>query len=204
MSESKRAYCPHCTYPLNACVCHALSPMTSITEVIVMQHPSEVNHAKNTVKLLTLALPQTQVFVGEKTEDFAELISYLASQSKPIYLVYPCETSQSAKQANILPDCIIILLDGTWRKAYKLLQSNPWLHNFPALHLDAKNLSNYRIRKAKRADSLSTLEACAYLLQELDHPLDISPIFAAFDAMVQYKLNSMPDNVRARYNKDGT
>jgi DTW domain-containing protein YfiP len=47
-----------------------------------MQHPSEVGHAKNSVRLLKLVLPQTQIYVGETGEDFIELQHYLATQTK--------------------------------------------------------------------------------------------------------------------------
>ncbi|UJF22429.1 tRNA-uridine aminocarboxypropyltransferase [Shewanella sp. OMA3-2] len=195
----KRAYCAVCDYPLIACVCHAISPLQVRTNVIVMQHPSEVNHAKNTVRLMRLVIPNMRVFVGETTEDFIELQAYLAQATKPIYVVYPSDNSQTVMQAKAASDAIIILLDGTWRKAYKILQSNPWLLGYPALHLDVVYASNYIIRKAKRPDSLSTLEATALLLSSLDDALDTTPLFAAFDAMVQHRLSAMPINIKARY-----
>ncbi|MCL1066182.1 DTW domain-containing protein [Shewanella olleyana] len=176
--------------------------MSIKTEVIVLQHPSEVEHAKNTVKLLCLTLPATQVVVGETADDFAELQTYLQQSSKPVYLVYPNETSQSAADSGAVEDCIILLIDGTWRKAFKMLQLNPWLMALPALHIEFEGGSQYRIRKAKRSDSLSTLEATAYMLQAISPTLDIAPMFAAFDAMVQHKLDAMPAAVRARYEQE--
>lgn len=164
-----------------------------------MQHPSEVNHAKNTVRLMRLVMPQLQVFVGETAEDFADLQAYLAQANKPIYLVYPSDTSQTVAQAKAPVDAIIILLDGTWRKVYRLLQSNPWLAKYPALHLEVNHESQYIIRKAKRSDSLSTLEATALVLTALDSRVDTTPLFAAFEAMVQHRLQAMPIEVKARY-----
>ncbi|WP_153916484.1 tRNA-uridine aminocarboxypropyltransferase [Shewanella sp. TC10] len=197
-----RTYCPQCAYPQSACICSSVTTMNVKTEVIVLQHPSEVEHAKNTVKLLCLTLPATKVMVGETADDFADLQTYLQQSSKPIYLVYPNETSQSAADSGAPEECIILLIDGTWRKAFKMLQLNPWLLELPALHIEFEGVSQYRIRKAKRSDSLSTLEATAYMLQAISPTLDIAPMFAAFDAMVQHKLDAMPAAVRARYEQE--
>ncbi|WP_220753332.1 MULTISPECIES: tRNA-uridine aminocarboxypropyltransferase [Shewanella] len=194
-----RVICDDCGYPKTTCICDSVSPMSIKTGVIVLQHPSEVEHAKNTVKLLCLTLPATKVVVGETADDFAELQVYLQQAGKPVYLVYPSETSQSAADSEASEECIILLIDGTWRKAFKMLQLNPWLLELPALHIEFEGVSQYRIRKAKRSDSLSTLEATAYMLQAISPSLDIAPMFAPFDAMVQHKLDAMPAAVRARY-----
>lgn len=167
-----------------------------------MQHPSEVGHAKNTVRLLKLVMPQMKIYVGEAATDFIELQHYLAAQTKPIYVVYPNEHSQTVAEAGASEAAIIILVDGTWRKAYRMLQLNPWLLNYPSLHLECEDESQYVIRKAKRSDSLSTLEAAAYTLVALNPAADIAPIFAVFNAMVQHKLTAMPVLVRERYNGD--
>jgi DTW domain-containing protein YfiP len=97
------------------------------------------------------------------------------------------------------PKLNIILLDGTWRKAYKILQLNPWLLDLPSLHLSFEGKSQYTIRKSSRPDSLSTLEAAAYSLQALEPELDITPILKVFNAMVQQRLDAMPKAVRQRY-----
>jgi DTW domain-containing protein YfiP len=222
-----RAYCELCHYPQSACVCASVQPMSCQTQVIVMQHPSEVGHSKNTVHLLSLVLPAMRRYVGESAADFEELRQKLHLQ--PCYLVYPSDQSQSADQisialANTNNDSVtceftkenpasgaaptarqtqasvsIILLDGTWRKAYRMLQLNPWLRALPSLHLNFDGQSQYKIRKSSRTDSLSTLEAAAYTIQALEPNLDIEPILKLFDAMVQARLDAMPAKVRARY-----
>lgn len=173
-----------------------------VTEIVVLQHPSEVKHAKNSVRLLALALPQTRIVVGESSADFADLREYLATQTKPVYIVYPNEHSQTVAEAGASEAAIIVLIDGTWRKAYRMLQLNPWLTDYPSLHLECTDESQYIIRKAKRSDSLSTLEAAAHTLVALNPSVDVTPIFAVFNAMVQHKLTAMPAQVRARYNVD--
>ncbi len=203
-SAPMRAYCPICRYPQTACLCGSIRPISPKTRLIVLQHPSEVEHQKNSVRVLSLVIPNTEVFVGESTADFAALQQQLALSVRPIYLVYPCERSRSADSLSLensssAADCVLLLIDGTWRKAFKILQLNPWLHQYPALHLPEGYGSRYRIRKASRSDSLSTLEAAAYMLSALDADLDVQPLLAAFDAMVDMRIRAMPPEVRLRY-----
>ncbi|WP_077750879.1 tRNA-uridine aminocarboxypropyltransferase [Shewanella psychrophila] len=194
-----RPICPKCHYPLKACLCESIAPMHVSTELIVLQDPSEVGHAKNSVRLLSLVIPKTQVLVGEGADDFSNLRQYLDASTKPVYLVYPCDKSKSAEEERFDDEVILLLLDGTWKKAYKLLQLNPWLLQYPSLHLDLQSGSNYTIRKASRSDSLSTLEAAAMMLKAIEPELSVIPLTRALSAMVNQRLNSMPASVRKRY-----
>jgi DTW domain-containing protein YfiP len=173
--------------------------MTVSTELIVLQDPSEVGHAKNSVRLMALVIPETRVYVGESPDDFKSLRQYLDGCTKPIYLVYPSDNSSDVMQTQLENQVVLLFLDGTWRKAYKLLQLNPWLQDYPALHLDLESASNYKIRKASRADSLSTLEAAAMMLKSIEPELKVSPLTNALEAMVQQRIQSMPADVRKRY-----
>ncbi len=196
-----RPSCPNCHYPLKACLCESIEQIEVSTEIIILQDPSEVGHAKNSVRLLSLVIPQTQVVIGEGADDYAQLQNYLNACNKPVYLVYPSDESQNAAEESFDKGAVILLLDGTWRKAYKLLQLNPWLLQYPALHLDLESASNYTIRKASRSDSLSTLEAAAMMLKAIEPNVDVRPLTRALSAMVDQRLNSMPLDVRKRYKK---
>lgn len=194
-----RPKCLSCHYPQNACLCANIEPMQVKPKLIILQDPSEVGHAKNSVRLLELVIAETEIVVGETAEDFATLRQRLALSNKPVYLVYPSDHSVSANETQVEQDVTLLFLDGTWRKAYKLLQLNPWLLEYPALHLDLDNASNYTIRKASRSDSLSTLEAAAMMLKAIDSEQNIAPLTNALNAMVEQRLASMPPEVRARY-----
>lgn len=91
-----------------------------------------------------------------------------------------------------------MLLDGTWRKVYRMLCLNSWLLQLPRLSLQVENDSAYCIRKAKRSDSLSTLEAAASALQRLQPSL----VLQLLQALVDTRLARMPTNVRQRYQPD--
>ncbi|WP_228729921.1 tRNA-uridine aminocarboxypropyltransferase [Shewanella avicenniae] len=197
---SKRTYCHHCGYPQSACVCAAVKPIAVPQQLVVLQHPSEVSHTKNSVRLLQLAIPQTQVIVGETAADFAALRQQLLATQ--CALVYPPDDAQAevtVTQTFAQAIDTLLLLDGTWRKVHRMLCLNPWLLQLPRLSLSCDNGSQYRIRKAKRSDSLSTLEAAVFALQQLQPSLDILPCLALLDELVAQRLARMPAEVRKRY-----
>lgn len=194
-----RVICAQCHYPQSACVCSAIRHLEIESRLIVMQHPSEVGHAKNSVRLMQLVIPKLEVVVGEIADDFASLQQSIQAQTSQTYLLYPSDQSSSVNEAKPQRGSSFILLDGTWRKAFRMLQLNPWLMKLPALHLDLHHASNYRIRKSSRPDSLSTLEAAALTLGAAEPEADISALYQAFDAMIEQRLNSMPSHVRSRY-----
>ena len=206
---TKRAYCPQCQYPQSACLCAAVKPIYPQHRLLILQHPSEVTHTKNSVRLLKMAVPQTQIVVGETAADFAELRSQLQQEPQAL-LVYPADESSStttreSHSASVSEPLLdsqtktLILIDGTWRKAYRMLCLNPWLLDLPRLSLSVENASAYCIRKAKRSDSLSTLEAAALALKQLQPNLDITPVTDLLQALVDSRLARMPAAVRQRY-----
>ena len=89
----------------------------------------------------------------------------------------------------------MILLDGTWKKAFKMWQVSSNLHALNTVHLPKDLKGNYRIRKAPSENSLSTVEAGYHLLSLLERDGDFSPLLTAFDQMIQFQINQMPAGV---------
>jgi DTW domain-containing protein YfiP len=79
-----------------------------------------------------------------------------------------------------------VLLDATWRKSRKMLYLNPSLHRLPRLALRDLPPSAYRIRKAHAPDQLSSLEAAAHALSQLENrPEHYRALFDGFDGFVE-------------------
>jgi len=157
------------------------------SQLLVLQHPSEVEHAKNSVRLLQLAVPDTRVIVGETEADFAELRAELTTDSMPTFLLYPSDNSQ------------LLQADDSSEAVRLILLLNPWLQALPQRHLPLAAPTAYRIRKANRSDSLSTLEAAAAALSQLEPGLDVAPMYALLAELVEQRLRRMPAKVRERY-----
>ena len=161
-----RPLCHQCGFLQTQCVCQWVPRLTSSLRVLVLQHPKESTHAKNTVKLLALALPEIQLAVIETQ---AQLLLALADKPKSRWrLVFPTQTSVAieAVEGEERPDIDgIILIDATWRKALAMYLTYPVLGEYLALHFASPPKGNYYIRKSPSEHTLSTLEACAYSVE---------------------------------------
>jgi len=196
LGNAKRLVCPRCQRPQSACICQWVVPVVHTTEVLILQHPLEVDHAKNTARLLQLSLAHSQLVVGEAFD----AISLQAAMRAPKYtvLLYPRSTLSPSPvpDATRLQDTAnlrLVVLDGTWRKSRKMLHLSPLLQQLPRLSLDDVPASQYRIRKAHQPGQLSTLEAtCAALVQLEGEPERFQPLLDAFDGFVAQQLAFRP------------
>lgn len=170
-----RATCPRCERPLSTCLCATLPapPLAHRTELLILQHPAEAGHAKNTALLLTLGLQSARLLRGDVFD------SDLAVPGTA--LLYPGEGTAAAP-ADVKR---LVLLDGSWRQSRRLLAANPWLATLPRLSLPEQP-GRYAIRRAHRPGQLSTLEAGLHALAWLEGgPERFAPLWATFEAFVK-------------------
>lgn len=191
-----REHCLQCHYPVKTCVCYAVAATIHETKIIVLQHPDEVKNAKNTVRLAALSCNNIDIIVGESADDFESVRQ--STEHGHSALLFPAENSG---QYNLTADTTIrqlIIIDGTWRKAKKIYQLNPWLHRLPHFAFDDQYLNQYRIRSTNVEHSLSSLEAIAYGLESIEgtSPNNLLKLLNAFT--VEFTKN-MPANVQQRY-----
>lgn len=195
-SAGKRLVCAACQRPQRACICRWVTPVAHATEVLILQHPLEVGHAKNSAGLLHLSLARSQVVIGETFD--ATTLQAALREPKYTVLLYPRSllSPSPAPDATRLQDTAnlrLVVLDGTWRKSRKMLHRSPLLQQLPRLSLDDAPASSYWIRKAHRPGQLSTLEAtCAALAQLEGGPERIQPLLDAFDGFVAQQLAFRP------------
>jgi len=156
--------------------------------VLVLQHPQEQRHAKNSVALLRLSLAHCEVVVGERLAPEA-LQALLHRPGRETRLLYPDVPAAPAPPSLPTMSGIplrLVVLDATWRKSLRMLLEHPDLAALPRLTLDAPAQTRYRtIRAARRADQVSTLEATVQALAMLEGPaFDAAPLLDAFGSFV--------------------
>ncbi|KAM4092461.1 hypothetical protein ACB094_06G040900 [Castanea mollissima] len=81
----------------------------------------------------------------------------------------------------------LIVLDGTWAKANRMYNENPWLKLLPHLKLDLNKLSLYsEVRSQPKAGCLSTIESIVYALKAIgDNPEGLDDLLDVFESMVE-------------------
>ena len=186
-----RAYCCACQLPQVACLCAYVQPQACPLPVIIIQHPLEAKHAKSTVPLLRLSLPDIQLVIAEQLPSPAALVQ------GNWWLLYPDAHALDVDSLNKLPREArsakhqiggLIVLDGTWRKTRLLLHLNPWLKTLPTLSFSQAPASGYAIRKGPGGQALSTLESLAHVLTRLHPEFNARPLYRLLAARVaQFK-----------------
>ena len=178
-----RTLCKQCHRPEKACICAFVVNIDNEIQVVVLQHPTEEKQSKGTVSLLKQSLSNCDVHVGELFESNETLQTLFKHYGDKIALLYPSEqalkidflssdenesTMLSKTSDDINVECIIIL-DGTWKKAYRMFMLNSCLHQMKHLVLPEGIASLYDIRKTKKENALSSLEACCHALARLEN-----------------------------------
>lgn len=194
----KRARCPTCLRAQSACICRWITHVAPRAALLVLQHPLEVANAKNSARLLHLSVAGSRLAVGEAF-DRAELDALLHADGRVPVLLYPDTPGDPSLPAPPPFEALeaqqlrLVLLDATWRKSRKMLYLNPALQALPRLALVDVAPSNYRIRKAHAPHQLSSLEAAALALAQLEgDDAALRPLFDAFDGFVQQQAAYMP------------
>ncbi|WP_413692496.1 tRNA-uridine aminocarboxypropyltransferase [Psychromonas sp. KJ10-2] len=190
---TKRAFCTECNKALTACICDAICALDNQHFLHILQDPSEQNKAIGTARILDLSLSKVKLTV-------ADTFDPTLFDLNNTFLVFPSEEAATIgtlrETAQINSETQFILLDGSWKKAYKLLMSNPFLQSLPTLMINVQEKSRYRIRKSPREDGLSTVEAGYYLLSELENDNNkFLPLLEVFKQMIDFQIASMPAEV---------
>ncbi len=200
--------------PTPYCVCAHIQRVEHKTQVLVLQHPDEHKHPLNTARLAVLGLARAECWVGV---EFPMLAQRLASVRTPV-LLFPgpqARTPRDWLEQNVVnpkapaattapsssshaPD-LLIVPDGTWRQAGRLVRGNPVLDELPRLALEAGEPSRYRVRRAERDAAVSTIEAIVRTLAVLEPETDFQPVLRPFEAMIEGQIRAMGEQAYARH-----
>lgn len=193
-----RPRCGRCFRPPVACYCHTLQRFSTTTKVVFVQHPKESKHAVGTARMAHLALENSELFLGI---DFSanERLNGLLFGDAPAAILYPGPQAINLSHAPAPPGpWTVLVVDGTWSQAYRMLMSNPAWQKLPQLSFDPKSPSRYRIRREPKPEYVSTVEATAALLELLEDR-DFSGLLAPFDFSVEFQLQFAGQSAGGRF-----
>lgn len=195
---ARRLRCERCQRPHSHCLCGLIPQLESRTRVLILQHPDEAKHALNTARLAALGLCNAELRVAEQ---FAELPELLNDPAYQVCLLFPGADAQPLSAMATVQDprpLLLVVPDGTWRKARKLLYLNPLLAALPRVALPEGLSSRYRLRKAPMAGALSTLEAIVTALNILETPQPFEALLKPFEALIDGQIVAMGADTFAR------
>jgi len=144
-----------------------------------------------------LGLQHAELLIGEH---FPQLADIIASAGQAL-LLFPDPDGDPLTvlaQPPVGHPPLLIVPDGTWRKARKIVHDNPILNTLPRLSLPPGEPSRYRVRKATEPGAVATIEAIVRALAVLEPQQDFHPLLQPFEVLVDQQIDAMGDAVYRR------
>jgi DTW domain-containing protein YfiP len=186
--DAHRAICARCRRPESVCYCAHLVSLTTRTRVLLLQHPRERHVPIGTARLAHLCLPGSELRVGVDFDDDGAVRAALAGAADA-YLLFPGPRAVDLAEAKPAGPITLVVLDGTWWQARKLLKRNAVLAALPQIRFTPPAPSNYRIRREPADHCVATVEALAQVLGALEgDPARFAGLLRPFEAMVDTQL----------------
>lgn len=185
-----RKECPRCLRPEQVCYCAHLTRIETSTRVVLLQHPREQDVPIGTARMATLCLPGSELHVGVDFRGTELMARLMADRERPPALLYPGE---GAIDVGLHPPdgpITLVVVDGTWAQARKLVRTTPELAAMPRYTFVPRTPSEYRIRHEPDVSYVSTIESLVYVLGALERdPERFVALLAPFRAMVGAQLD---------------
>jgi DTW domain-containing protein YfiP len=184
------------------CVCRLAGAIATRTRVIFLQHPRERRMAIGTARLAHLALPGSELRVGLDFAADRVLAPALAATPLP-YVLFPGPDAHPVGELPRDRPNTIIVIDGTWSQARKLLRLNPALAALPRVSFAPQRKSAYQIRRQPADHCVSTIEALGEVLSALEpEGFPVERLLQPFFAMVARQQRFASEIRSARHRKD--
>ena len=162
--------CRRCFLPESLCLCLRLPRVECRTRLLIVRHVAEAWKASNTARLVGLSVPGTEII------DYGDRERVLESRlpfPPDTWLLFP---HGAAPAADAPPPRHLVVVDGTWSQARRMVQRHPALQRLPRLALTPPAQPVERLRTPPHPEGMSTLEAVAYALHQLEGPALSAPL----------------------------
>lgn len=184
--EDLAGRCPRCFLPTALCLCAELPVVSTRTELLIIRHHKETLKSTNTARMAALAMPRCRIVsYGSPAERFDE--STLEDDGAT-WLLFP--TTQQAPAPDAALPKRLIVLDGSWGQAKRMVQRVPALRRLPSLMLPPPPADSRRLRRPPHPDGMSTLEAIAGAFAHLEGEDVARPLYALHELMIDRVLAS--------------
>jgi DTW domain-containing protein len=180
------SHCFRCYLRREICICPILPTVQTRAEFLILRHIGEAERPSNTGRLVALVMPNSQIisFGGGTSMGLSSLDDELL-RAPGTRLLWPDGTGTRPDMPDIEPPQRIVVLDATWRQARRLFIRTPVLQAIPRLVLPAPARCRNRLREQHRSDGMSTIEAVAAAVTELEGADAADPLEKLYDEVVR-------------------
>ncbi|HEY0839584.1 MAG TPA: tRNA-uridine aminocarboxypropyltransferase, partial [Vulgatibacter sp.] len=138
MSLSPRPSCQRCRRPLAFCWCRSIEPVPTRTRLVFLQHLRESRVPIGTARMAHLALSNSEFHVGT---------SFSLTPGPRTAVLFPGEDALPPEVLREGDPWTLVVIDGTWSQARKIVQRDPVLSALPRVGFRPDRPGNYRIRR---------------------------------------------------------
>ncbi|HTM08230.1 MAG TPA: tRNA-uridine aminocarboxypropyltransferase [Verrucomicrobiae bacterium] len=184
--------CPICYMNRIFCICDAIPMLTLKTRVCLVVHTNELKKSSNTGRLALRALTNSEMRVRGELGETLDL-SDLLSERYRTFLFYPSKDAVELSGDLLRQDARpiqLIVPDGSWRQAGKMLYRHPELKDVPRVKLDAANAPKYYLRAQHRPEGMATLQAIAHALGAIEGTAVETALMKLYDAKIERTLTA--------------
>lgn len=165
--------CLTCRRRIRTCVCEHLKPFETTTRYIILMHPMEHKKEKvGTGRFTHLILKNSKIFVGIDFDENEAFQSVLNDSDFETYLLYPgdeaVEIENGFDEKKPTKPLQIIVIDGTWPCAKKMMKLTTSLHGIPRLSFTPGKTSEFKIKHQPLEGCLSTVESIYQVIRGLN------------------------------------
>jgi DTW domain-containing protein YfiP len=154
--------CAGCAFPAALCLCDRIPRLEIPTRFVVLRHASEIPRLTSTARWAAAAL------AGARIVDYAlpgPPLDDASLAGDGTWVLFP--SARPTPPGSVAPRRIVVP-DGTWQQARRMMQRVPALRALPRLSLPPAAAAP-RLRRPPIAGGMSTLEAIAAALRFLGH-----------------------------------
>jgi len=162
--------CGFCQMPKHYCICSYKDLKDSQVVFWLLMHRKEQYKPTNTGRLILDCVGGCRQSIWDRTCPPAALLSSIKKQEFLFLVLFPTDEATDIDPRTVEVNtqgkkiCVIVP-DGTWRQASKMMNRSPYLDNIPRIGLWTSKNSNYNLRKSKESHQLCTAEVAIEVLR---------------------------------------
>jgi DTW domain-containing protein YfiP len=199
-----RNLCLKCRQPDFTCYCSVIERLDPKMKFVILIHPIEVRRRIATGRMSHLILEGSHLIKGEDYTHDKELNAILDDPTLYPVILYPGKKAVNLSQTNLsermklVPkdkQLALIVIDGTWNTARKMMHVSRNLHALPQVCFSLESESRFRVRKQPAPGCFSTIEAIYHSIELLGATCGFdtstnehAKLLKVFDSMVEQQL----------------
>lgn len=162
--------CNICGLPVITCICNRIRKVETKSKFIILSSEREIYRNTNTASLLKLINSEsTEIVIWRRGENSQEILNYINNDIYKVYLIFPIVNEEMeirrVKYAKGEHIPVFIIVDGTWKEAWKIIRKSDYLKELPILPLETNKISKFTLRRGQEEGNLYTIEAAIELLK---------------------------------------